>query len=89
MFKMCTAKKWKRGGRKKKGGRICRREEEVGHLGRNVVGTCDRVKAGPPPHKGFSVVLWWGALSKEGKKLGRWKANIRFPVSSPSALIKR
>ena len=27
--------------------------------------------------------------STEGKKLGRWKAIIGFPVSSPSALIKR
>jgi len=39
------------------------------------------------------VIVWWGALSKEGKynrkKLGRWKAIIGFPVSSPSALIKR
>jgi hypothetical protein len=24
--------------------------------------------------KGFSVVVWWGALSKEEKKLDRWKA---------------
>jgi hypothetical protein len=31
----------------------------------------------------------WGALSKEGGKLGRWKAIIGFPVSSPRALIKR
>ena len=29
--------------------------------------------------KGFSVVVWWGALSKEGKKLGRWKATYRVP----------
>jgi hypothetical protein len=33
--------------------------------------------------------VWWGALSTEGKKLGRWKAIIGFPVSCPSALIKR
>jgi len=25
------------------------------------------------------VVEWWGALSKEGEKLGRWKATIGFP----------
>jgi len=39
----------------------------------------------------FSVVVSRlpGALSKEGEKLGRWKATIGFPVSSPSALIKR
>ncbi len=35
---------------------------------------------------GVSVVV---ALSTEGKKLGRWKAIIGFPVSSPSDLIKR
>jgi hypothetical protein len=29
--------------------------------------------------KGFSVVVWWGALSKEVEKLGRWKAIIGFP----------
>jgi hypothetical protein len=33
--------------------------------------------------------VWWGALSTEGEKLGRWKAIIGFPVSSPSALIQR
>jgi hypothetical protein len=31
----------------------------------------------------------WGALSTEGKKLGRWKAIIGFLVSFPSALIQR
>ena len=31
--------------------------------------------------------LRWGALSTEGKKLGRWKANIGVLVSSPRALI--
>ena len=29
------------------------------------------------------------SVLKEGKKLGRWKAIIGFPVSFPSALIKR
>jgi len=39
----------------------------------------DRVKVKDHrPEKGFSVLEWWGALSVEGKKLGRWKAIIGF-----------
>jgi len=30
------------------------------------------------PRKGFSVVVWFGALSMEGEKLGKWKAIIGF-----------
>ena len=33
--------------------------------------------------------MWWGALSKEGRKLDRAKVIIGFPVSITSALIKR
>ena len=34
--------------------------------------------------------VWWGALSKEGRKLDRCsKVIIGFPVSIPGALIKR
>jgi len=39
----------------------------------------DRVKAKDHrPEKGFSVVVWWGTLSVEGEKLGRWKTIIGF-----------
>ena len=39
---------------------------------------------------GFSADVWWGALSAEGEKLDRcWKAIIGFPISLPSALVKR
>ena len=38
----------------------------------------------------FSVDVWWGALSAEGKKLDRCsKVIIGFPVSLPSARVKR
>ncbi len=34
--------------------------------------------------------VWWGALSAEGEKLDRCsKVIIGFPVSTPSALVKR
>ena len=34
--------------------------------------------------------VWWGALSAEGRKLDRCsKVIIGFPVSIPSALVKR
>ena len=49
----------------------------------------DRAKAKDHRPQGILVVVWWGALSKEKKKLGRRKVIIRFPVSLPSALIKR
>ena len=38
---------------------------------------------------GFSVDVWWGTLSAEGKKLDRCsKVIIGLPVSIPSALVK-
>jgi hypothetical protein len=63
--------------------------ERVSNKGERGFGKAsDRVKAEDYRPQGSSVVVWWGALSKEGEKLGRWKAIIRFPVSSPRALIK-
>ena len=39
---------------------------------------------------GILSEVWWGALSVEGKKLDRCsKVIIGFPVSIPSALVKR
>ena len=39
---------------------------------------------------GFSVTVWWGVLSVEGRKLDRCsKVIIGFPVSIPRALVKR
>ena len=48
----------------------------------------DRAKAKDLRPQGIPVVVWWGALSMEGKKLGRWEAIIGYPVSLPSALLK-
>ena len=48
-----------------------------------------RVKAEDHKGKGFRWLCGGGALSVEGEKLGRWKAIIGFPVSPPSALVKR
>ena len=50
----------------------------------------DRAKAKEHRPYGFSVEVWWGALSVEGKKLDRCsKVIIGFPASLPSALVKR
>ena len=49
----------------------------------------DRVKAKDHRPQGIPVIVWWGALSVQGKKLGQWKAIIGFPVSLPRAQIKR
>jgi len=50
--------------------------ERVSNKGERGFGKAsDRVKA--EDHRP-QVVVWWGALSKEGEKLGRWKAIIRF-----------
>ena len=37
----------------------------------------------------YADAAWLGALVPDFEKLGRWKAIIGFPVSSPSALITR
>ena len=49
----------------------------------------DRVEAEEHRPSGIPVGVWWGALSVEGEKLDRWKVIIGFPLSLPSALIKR
>ena len=49
----------------------------------------DRVKAKDHRPSGILGEVWWGALSKEGRKLDRAKVTIGFPVSITSALIKR
>ena len=50
----------------------------------------DRVKAEDHRPSGILGKVWWGALSKEGRKLDRCsKVIIGFPVSIPGALIKR
>ena len=66
---------------------MCRRVTNKGESG---FGTANnRAKAKGLRPQGIPVGVWWGALSKDGGKLGRWKAIIGFPVSLPSALIKR
>ena len=50
----------------------------------------DRVKAKDHRPSRILSEVWWGALSVEGKKLDRCsKVIIGFPVSIPSALVKR
>ena len=50
----------------------------------------DRAKAKEHRRSGIPVGEWWGALSAEGRKLDRCsKVIIGFPVSIPSALVKR
>ena len=50
----------------------------------------DRVKAKDHRPSGILGEVWWGALSREGRKLDRCsKVIIGFPVSIPGALIKR
>ncbi len=50
----------------------------------------NRVKAEDHRPSGILGEVWWGALSSEGKKLDRCsKVIIGFPVSIPSALVKR
>ena len=50
----------------------------------------DRVEAKEHRPSGIPVGVWWGALSTEGRKLDRCsKVIIGFPVSIPSALVKR
>ena len=50
----------------------------------------DRAKAKDHRPSGILGEVWWGALSVEGRKLDRCsKVIIGFPVSIPSALIKR
>ena len=49
----------------------------------------DRVKAKDHRPQGIPVVVRWGALSVGGEKLDRWKVIIGFPLSIPSALVKR
>ena len=50
----------------------------------------DRVEA--EDHRPYGILgeVWWGAISREGRKLDRCsKVIIGFPVSIPSALVKR
>ena len=50
----------------------------------------DRVEAKEHLPSGIPVQVWWGALSVEGRKLDLCsKVIIGFPVSIPSALVKR
>ena len=50
----------------------------------------DRAEAKEHRPSGIPVEVWWGALSTEGRKLDRCsKVIIGFPVSIPSALVKR
>ena len=50
----------------------------------------DRVEAKKHRPLGIPVGEWWGSLSIEGRKLDRCSSVIiGFPVSIPSALIKR
>ena len=50
----------------------------------------DRVEAKDHRPSGILGEVWWGALSREGRKLDRCsKVIIGFPVSIPGALIKR
>ena len=67
---------------------ICRRVTNKGESG---LGTAnDRVEAKEHRPSGIPVGVWWGALSIEGRKLDRCsKVIIGFPVSIPSALVKR
>ena len=51
-----------------------------------------RERVGAEDHRPSGILgeVWWGALSKEGRKLDRCsKVIIGFPVSIPSALVKR
>ena len=63
----------------------------VTNEGESGFGTAsDRVKANDHRPSGTRGEVWWGALSKEGRKLDCFsKVNIGFPVSSQGALIKR
>ena len=66
---------------------MCRRVTNKGESG---FGTANnRAKAKDLRPQGIPVVVWRGALSKEGEKLGRWKAIIGVPVSLLRALIER
>ena len=62
----------------------------VNNTGKSAFGTAnDRVEAKTADRRGFSVVMRWGALSTEGKKLDCCsKVIIGFPVSLSSALVK-
>ena len=66
---------------------LCQRVTSKGESGFGKAS--DRAKAKDHRPQGIPVVVWWGALSVDGEKLGRRKAIIGFPVSVPSALIKR
>ncbi len=67
--------------------RLCLR---VTNNGESVFGKAnDQFKAVHHRPQGILVIVWWGALSMEGKKLDQWEAIIRFPVSLPSDPIKR
>ena len=52
--------------------------------------TGGRVEAKEHRPQGIPVGVWWGPLSAEGRRLDRCaKVIIGFPVSIPSALVKR
>ena len=66
---------------------MCRRVTNKGKSGFGKAS--DRVKAKEHRRSGILGEVWWGALSKEGRKLDRCsKVIIGFPVSIPSALVK-
>jgi len=67
---------------------MCRRVTNKGESGFGKAS--DRSMAEDHRPSGILGEVWWGALSIEGKKLDRCsKVIIGFPVSIPSALIKR
>ena len=67
---------------------MCRRVTNKGESGFGKAS--DRVKAKDHRPSGILGEVWWGALSREGRKLDRCsKVIIGFPVSIPGALIKR
>ena len=67
---------------------MCRRVTNKGKSGFGKAN--DRVEAEEHRPSGIPVGVWWGALSIEGRKLDRCsKVIIGFPVSIPSALVKR
>ena len=67
---------------------MCRRVSNKGESGFGKAS--DRVKAEDHRPSVTLGKVWWWALSIERRKLDRCsKVNIGFPVSIPSALIKR
>ena len=67
---------------------MCRRVTKKGESGFGKAS--DRAKAEDRRSSGILGEVWWGALSTGGRKLDRCsKVIIGFPISIPSALIKR